>query len=61
MTVSTKLQESDTELAVLKEKLNQEIRMKEEYHVNYKRAQFDLDKVQERVSGDKQRLMDKID
>ena len=49
LALSSKLREADSEVSTLKDRLNQELRLKEEYHMSYKRAQFDLDKVQERI------------
>ena len=45
----SKLREAESEASVLKDRLQQEIRLKEEYHMSFKRAQFDLEKVQERA------------
>ena len=38
LTLSSKLHEQEQENAVLKDRLNQEIRLKEEYHMSFKRA-----------------------
>ncbi len=49
ISLSSKLRESTAENDVLKERLQQESRLKEEYHHSFKRAQFDLEKAQERI------------
>lgn len=49
LTLSSKLREQEAENVTLKDRLQQEIRLKEEYHMQFKRAQFDSDKAQERI------------
>ena len=60
LTLSSKLKETESENFQLRERLGQEERLKEEYHKSFKRAQFDLDKIQERVQTDKSTLSDKV-
>ena len=61
LALSSKLRESDTECATLKASHGQETRLKEEYHMSFKRAQFDLDKVQERINTERTQYRDKVD
>ena len=60
LALSSKLRESDAEVGTLKERLNQELRLKEEYHMSFKRAQYDLDKVQERVQNERTEFREKV-
>ena len=46
---------------MLKDRLQQEIRLKEEYHMSFKRAQFDLDKDKERVQTERLQFREKVD
>lgn len=61
LALSSKLRESDAENDVLKERLQQETRLKEEYHHSFKRAQFDLEKVQDRIQNERVEMRDKVD
>ena len=61
LALSSKLRESDTEVSTLKGRLDQELRLKEEYHMSFKRAQFDLDKVQDRVQNERTEFREKVE
>ena len=60
LALSSKLRESDGEVVTLKDRLNQELRLKEEYHMQFKRAQFDLEKMQERFQTERTEFRDKV-
>lgn len=60
LALSSKLRESEAQNATLTDRLNQETRLKEEYHMSFKRAQFDLDKVQERIQSERDSFREKI-
>lgn len=58
--LSSKLKESEKEVGSLKDRLTQEERLKDEYHMSFKRTQFDLDKLQTRHASEKESITQKL-